>query len=188
VRRGINEAASILFRRRWRRRLLPFLVAATRLRRVREKNPIDAPEPYRTHWISNIQAAVILTLLDTLADNLAARRERVSAYRKLLGRNSSLTLIPHREGSACVTQVVKIHPTAAIADRTDVVLARLRSAGYEVNGSYIPLHLISEYSGFARKRPYFADRAWPHLIELPCEPDVPMHEVERLADLLLHAC
>jgi dTDP-4-amino-4,6-dideoxygalactose transaminase len=188
VRCGISEAASILFSRRWRRRLLPILVAASCLRRSQEKKPTEPLKPYKRHWISNIQAAVVLTLLNTVADNLAARRERVSAYRKLLGRNSSLTLIPHREGSACVTQVVKIHPTAAIADRSDIVLSRLRSAGYEVNGSYIPLHLSSEYRGFARKRPYFADRVWPHLIELPCEPDVPMHEVERIADVLLHAC
>jgi dTDP-4-amino-4,6-dideoxygalactose transaminase len=184
VQHEISDTASILFWRRWRRKLLPILVAGSRLRKFREKNPSSPPEPYRKEWISNLAAAVVLTLLDTVTQNLAARRQRVCAYRQLLGGNDSLALVPHREGSACVTQVVQIQPTPDSADRSDIILSRLRSAGYEVKGSYIPLHLVSQYSGFARKTPQFAERVWPHLIELPCEPDVSMDEVERIVSIV----
>jgi dTDP-4-amino-4,6-dideoxygalactose transaminase len=92
--------------------------------------------------------------------------------------------MPHSAGSACLTQVVKIEPVGSNAERAEAILDRLRHEGYEVKGSYIPLHCFPEYGGFAPKLPRHADRVWPHLIELPCEPDVPLPEVERIATLI----
>jgi dTDP-4-amino-4,6-dideoxygalactose transaminase len=63
------------------------------------------------------------------------------------------------------------------------VLERLRESGYEVQGSYIPLHCLPEFRECASKLPV-ADAIWPHLIELPCEPDVPLIEVERIAEVI----
>jgi dTDP-4-amino-4,6-dideoxygalactose transaminase len=85
----------------------------------------------------------------------------------------------------CLNQVVKIEPRRHRRyDAADAVLERLRESGYEVQGSYIPLHCLPEFREYAPRLPVFADGIWPHLIEPPCEPDVPLMEVERIADVL----
>ena len=183
LRRKLRQLFSTLLWRRWRQKLLPVLILLRRLQRKKPESPNVVPGPSPREGLSNLDSAVILTLIETLAQNIAARRARAQRYREMLMKAPGVTLIAHGTGSVCLTQVVKIEPDRD-AERVDRILERLRCAGYEVKGSYIPLHCFAEYGGFAPKLPRYADRVWPHLIELPCEPDVALPEVERIANVI----
>jgi dTDP-4-amino-4,6-dideoxygalactose transaminase len=183
LRRKLQQLFSTLLWRRWRQKLLPVLVMLRRFQPKKPESPNVVPDPSPRENLSNLDSAVILTLIETLAQNIAARRERAQRYREILMKAPGIALIAHGAGSVCLTQVVKIEPDRD-TERADRILERLRGAGYEVKGSYIPLHCFSEYSGFAPKLPLYADRVWPYLIELPCEPDVALPEVERIANVV----
>jgi dTDP-4-amino-4,6-dideoxygalactose transaminase len=183
LRRKLRQLFSTLLWRRWRQKLLPVLIMLRRLQRKKPESPNVIPDPSPRENLSNLDSAVILTLIETLAQNIAARRERAQRYREILMKAPGITLIAHITGSVCLTQVVKIEPDRD-SERADWILERLRYAGYEVKGSYIPLHCFPEYSGFAPKLPRYADRVWSHLVELPCEPDVALADVERIGIIL----
>jgi dTDP-4-amino-4,6-dideoxygalactose transaminase len=122
--------------------------------------------------------------MQTLAGNIAARRSRVRAYQELLGGVAGLTLIPHRTGSACLTQVIRVLPDRRGEDRAARLIEVLGSAGYEVQGSYVPIHLLPDYEQWVRERLPRAERVWGDLIELPCEPEVSLDHVERIASIV----
>jgi perosamine synthetase len=183
ARRKLEQVFSTVFWRRWRKKLLPFRVILHRLLSKKQQDPNLIPGPSPRETLSNLDSAVILTLIETLEQNIAARRERARCYRKILMNVPGITVIAHGAGSACLTQVVKIEPQGD-AERADTILERLRSTGYEIQGSYIPLHCMPAYRKYAPRVPIFADQIWPHVIELPCEPDVPLPEVERIAQLI----
>jgi dTDP-4-amino-4,6-dideoxygalactose transaminase len=129
----------------------------------------------------NLDAAVALTLLDTLEENLCARRERVSAYRELLGAEPRLKLIAHGAGSACLTQVVQV-ARDGIDDRpARRAIAALREQGFEVTGSFRPLHLAPPWRPYAGGPLALAERVWEDLFELPCEPSISLAQVGRAA-------
>ncbi|MPZ77108.1 MAG: hypothetical protein GEU77_11355 [Deltaproteobacteria bacterium] len=151
---------------------------------ARIADPDVAPAPYRKETMANLSAAVASSLMRTLRENVAARRARVRAYQVLLGTEQGLTLVPHRIGSACLTQVVRVLPKARRDDLSSDVLAALNGAGYEVQGSYIPIHLLPPYRQLARKSFPHTDRVWADLIELPCEPAVSFEHVERIAAIV----
>lgn len=169
----LTRAAGVTVWRRWRRWSLPLQVA------LRRMLPAEAATAYAGRSMANLDATVASSLLDTLDANLAARRARVDEYRALLGDEVSWGLVPHAAGSACLTQVVSFHggEHAALA-----VVKTLRDHGYEVDRSYRPLHLQSAYERHARGALPNAARAWPSLVELPCEPTVRMEDVRRIAE------
>ena len=134
--------------------------------------------------MANINAAVAVSLMQTLSENIAARRARVDAYRELLGTEKGLALIPHRRGSACLTQVVRVLPKRRGEDSASEIVQALCRAGYEIQGSYVPIHLLSGYQQFLREPLPHAERVWADLIELPCEPDVSFAHVEHIAAVL----
>jgi dTDP-4-amino-4,6-dideoxygalactose transaminase len=164
---------STLIIRRWRRWTFPFARTKT--------SPDKPPVPYRRERMSNLNAAVASSLMRTLGENIAARRVRVQVYQQLLSSEEPLELIPHRSGSACLTQVVRVLPRRRGDDPAARVIAALGSAGYEVQGSYVPIHLLSPYEKFLRTSLPYAERVWADLIELPCEPDVSLDDVRRIA-------
>jgi len=170
---------SVLARRRWRRWTRP-LVAA--LRNKDALGPDAPPRPYRKEQMANLNAAVALTLLQSLGDNIAERRARVRRYAELLQGVDGLELIPHRPGSACLTQVLRI--PARRGDRAAEVIHALRRAGYEVQGSYVPIHRLSNYSMCVWDNVSRTERIWSELIELPCEPDVKLGHLERIAAIV----
>jgi dTDP-4-amino-4,6-dideoxygalactose transaminase len=163
---------------------LPVSVLLRRLQVKKPEDPNQLPEPSPRETLSNLDSAIILTLIETLAQNIAARRARAQLYREFFMNAPGMSLVPHSAGSACLTQVVKIDPDRNHGERAGAMIERLRDQGYEVKGSYIPLHCFPEYREFAPKCPAYADRVWPHLIELPCEPDAPLPEIARLAQLI----
>ena len=122
--------------------------------------------------------------LQTLDENLAARRARVRAYQDLLKSDERLRLIAHQPGSACLSQVVRVLPGPRGNDLSAHLVEALHSAGYEVQGSYVPIHLLACYRGWARQRLPYAERVWSDLIELPCEPEVSLTHVERIARII----
>jgi dTDP-4-amino-4,6-dideoxygalactose transaminase len=134
--------------------------------------------------LSNFNAAVALSLLQTLDANIAARRARVRAYQHLLGSDNRLELIAHQPGSACLSQIIHILPGHRRSDLAAHLVEALRSAGYEVQGSYVPIHLVDCYQTWARQRLPYAERVWSDLIELPCEPEVSLAEIERIAGIV----
>lgn len=172
---------STLIWRRWRRWTLPM----HHLRLSEDSvGPEALPSSYRRERLANLNAAVALTLVQTLQENIEARRVRVRAYRELLRDQSALELIPHRPGSACLAQVVRIRRKRPSADLAVAVADALRNAGYEVQGSYVPLHHLPDCSMCVWDRLPHADRVWSDLVELPCEPAVSLNRVEQIAAIV----
>jgi dTDP-4-amino-4,6-dideoxygalactose transaminase len=171
---------STLIRRRWRRWTFPLdsLLPA-------KAEPNDPPLSYRREGMANISAAVALALTRTLDENIAARRERVRIYRELLGNAERLQLIPHRPGSACLTQVIRVLPRRSREDTAARAIDALRADGYEVQGSYLPIHLMPAYDRWRRQALPHTEEVWPNLIELPCEPEVRLPDAELIAGIVL---
>ena len=181
---AMRGLVSTLVWRRWRRWTLPLGAVFPR---VNEPGPDVAPALYRKEAMANLSAAVALSLAANLEQNLSARRARVEAYQELLATEERLALIPHRRGSACLTQVLRILPRRSGDDLSAKVVDMLGDAGYEVQGSYLPIHLLSDYQPWVRKGLPYAARVWDQLIELPCEPEVSFAHVERIAAIVKRA-
>ena len=175
----LRNLMSTLVCRRWRRWTLPLLS-----RVMSSAGPNAPPAAYRIESMANLNAAVAVSLMRTLRENIAARRARVDAYRELLGTEKGLALIPHRRGSACLTQVVRVLPRRRGEDSASEIVQALCRAGYEVQGSYVPIHTLSGYQQFVRRSLTHTERVWAELIELPCEPDVSFENVERIAAIV----
>jgi dTDP-4-amino-4,6-dideoxygalactose transaminase len=173
----LARLASTVVLRRWRGWTLPF---HRLLSRDHERSPDLPPAGYRQENMTNLSAAVAGSLMESLPENLRARRARVDAYRELLSDCEGLELIAHRPGSACLTQVIRVLPQRA-DDGATALIAALGEAGIEVQGSYMPIHLL----GWARQAVWdrlpFTDQVWADLVELPCEPSVSMADVESIA-------
>ena len=174
----LRNLMSTVVSRRLRRWTLPLLS------RPKTAGPDEPPAPYRKEAMANIDAAVAVSLMQTLRENITARRERVAAYQELLGNEERLKLIPHRPGSACLTQVVRVLPSRRDEDSASEIIQALDRAGFEVQGSYVPIHLLPNYRKCVWDRLGYAERIWADLIELPCEPDVSFAYVERIAAVL----
>ena len=175
----LRRCFSTLIRNRWGRRF----TALAKLR-ASHSDPTALPPRYEREAMPNVYAAVAVTLVEKLTEHIGARRERVRAYRELLEQKASLELIPHRRSSACLTQVVRVLPRKRSRDiATDVVNA-LIAEGYEVQGSYVPLHLIPGLGACVWDRLPYADRIWSDLIELPCEPFLSFDDLARIATIV----
>jgi dTDP-4-amino-4,6-dideoxygalactose transaminase len=166
---------------RWRRWTRPLQRA---LGRGGNAGPAASPAPYRREAMANLQAAVASSLVQTLAENIVARRTRARLYRKLLGGEARLELIAHRSGSACLTQVVRVPPTHRRQDAAAALISALGAAGYEVQGSYVPIHLLGSFPQCVWDRLPYAERIWSELLELPCEPGVSLEQVEQIAAIV----
>ncbi len=178
---SLSDLLSTIVWRRWRRWTLPLHAA---LSQRTGGGPVSPPDAYENAAMANLNAAVALTLVRSLSENVNARRERVRAYQKLLGTEPRLRLIPHQPGSACLTQVIQVLGRGRDSDLSAVVIEALAREGYEVQGSYIPIHLIPAYESYARDSLPNVERVWPDLIELPCEPDVSFDDVERITTIV----
>ena len=175
----LQNLLSTLVWRRWRRWTAP--LSNIRSRRVDPSAPLSA---YRRESMANLNAAVAASLLETLDENLAARRARVRAYQSLLGNEERLALIRHRPGSACLTQVVRVLPTNRNRDLASALVEALGAAGYEIQGSYVPIHLLGIFPGCVWDRLSYSERVWSDLIELPCDPGVSLEDVGRIAAIV----
>jgi dTDP-4-amino-4,6-dideoxygalactose transaminase len=164
--------------RRWTRPLQPLFNPG------RSRHPDALLSSYRRETMANLNAAVASSLLERLTENIAGRRARVKAYRELLGAEERLTLIAHRAGSACLTQVVRIPPSRGGVDLAARVVEALGGAGYEIQGSYVPIHLFPPFHCWATRRLRRAEQVWADLVELPCEPEVSLDHVERIAAIV----
>src|SRR5262245_4506959 len=172
-----RKLLSTLLLRRWRRWTSP----AQKLFSVATRKSPDTPAtPYSRERMANLNAAAASSLLATLDENIAARRARVFAYRDLLGGDARVQLISHRAGSACLTQVMRVPPRRR-RDLATFLITALGRAGYEVQGSYVPIHLLASYPNCVWDRLPNAERVWADLIELPCEPSVSLNDIERIA-------
>jgi perosamine synthetase len=185
---GILNSLQSLFStavwRRWRRWTRPLHRA---LCRGSSRGPDSPPDEYKKEAMANLNAAVALTLVRSLRENLNARRQRARAYQELLGAERNLMLVPHEPGSACLTQVIRVLPRRRAHDLSTSLIEALAREGYEVQGSYVPIHLIPTYESYVRGPLPNAERVWPDLVELPCEPDVSFDDVERIAVIVKQA-
>lgn len=177
----LGRFLSTLIWRCWRRWTLPMRHLPFSEDTV---GPEALPSSYRRERLANLNAAVALTLVQTLQENIEARRVRVRAYRELLRDQSAMDLIPHGTGSACLAQVVRIRRKRPSEDLAVAVTDALRNAGYEVQGSYVPLHRLSDCSMCVWDRLPHADRVWSDLVELPCDPDVNLNRVGQIAAIV----
>lgn len=175
----LRRCLSTMFWNRWRRWTAPFA-------KIRSTNadPGKAPSPYPKESMANLNAAVAASLIHALRENIAARRARVRAYQQLLGNDERLALIPHRSGSACLTQVVRVLSKSRTRDRASDAVKALAAAGYEIQGSYVPIHLLASFPQCVWDRLPYSERVWSNLIELPCEPSVDLDDLERIAAIL----
>lgn len=170
---GMRNALAVLLWRRWRRFTLPVKVALSRVM-PGARRPRPLPGAMR-----NLDAAVALTLLDTLGANLSKRRERVAAYQQMLASEPGLRLIPHAPGSACLTQVV--HVQAVSACTAAQIISTLRERGIEASRSFEPLHLSPAGRQYSHGPLPQAEDIWQDLVELPCEPGVSLSQVRAVA-------
>ena len=175
----LGRCLSTLTWNRWGHWLAPFTKLGSR-----HPDPAGMPSPYRRASMANVYAAVAVTLVDRLTEHIAARRERVRAYQQLLGQNGSLELIPHRSGSACLTQVVRVLPRKRSRDVAMEVVNALATKKYAIRGSYVPLHLIPGLSACVWDRLPHADRIWSDLIELPCGPGLGFDDLAKIATIV----
>jgi len=174
----ITSFLSTLLWRRWRRWTLPMQAVFSN---GRSRGPNELPSPYRKQRMANLNAAVALTLLQSLRANIAARQARVGAFRELLGGVEGLQLVPHRTGSACLAQVARVLSNRNRRDLASRVINALGRAGYEIQGSYVPIHLLSNFDQCVWDQLPYSERVWADLFELPCEPNVSLDHVERIA-------
>ena len=172
---------STLVWRRWRRRTLWLREL---LGRADDNDPETIPNHYRSEYLANLNAAVALSLAQSLNENIEARRLRARAYGELLGDAPGLEVIRHQPGSACLTQVVRVASGRRKEDLAAAVTDALGAAGYEARGSYVPLHRLARCSMCVWESLPHADRVWSDLIELPCEPGVDLDEIERVAAIV----
>jgi dTDP-4-amino-4,6-dideoxygalactose transaminase len=177
----LQKCMLTLFWGRWRGWTLPIyeLIYCADAR-----NPEAPPSSYRKEQLANLNAAVALSLVESLQANIETRRARVQAYRELLGDLERLELIRHGPGSACLTQVVRVAKNRSTDDLASTVIEALRSAGYEIQGSYLPMHRLLYCSMCVWANLTYADKVWSNLIELPCEPDVSLKQVEQIAAIV----
>jgi dTDP-4-amino-4,6-dideoxygalactose transaminase len=175
----LRRCFSTLIRNRWGRRF-----TALAKPRGSHSDPTALPSRYGREAMANVYAAVAVTLVERLTEHIGARRERVRAYRELLGQKGSLELIPHRLGSACLRQVVRVLPRKRGRDMATDVVNALIAEGYVVQGSYVPLHLIPSLGACVWDRLPYADRIWSDLIELPCEPSLSFDDLARIATIV----
>lgn len=175
----LRRCFSTLIRNRWRRQLAPLMKL-----RGSHSDPTMIPPRYEREAMANVYAAVAVSLVKRLTEHIGARRERVRAYRELLGEKASLELISHRLGSACLTQVVRVLPRKRSRDVPADIVNALVAEGYEVRGSYVPLHLIAALEPCVWDRLPYADRIWSDLIELPCEPSLSFDDLARIATIV----
>jgi dTDP-4-amino-4,6-dideoxygalactose transaminase len=182
---ALRKLAATQFHRRWRRWTLPLQSA---LRRQNRSDPHAPPARYEARGMANLQAAVALSLMHTLDENLAARRARVAAYRDLVSDEEELELIPHRSGSACLTQVVRLRARWNGDDAAARLIAVLGENGYEVQGSYVPIQFLRRFERCVWDALPHTERVWADLVELPCEPSVDMNEIERISSVVKKFC
>jgi len=179
---SLRALSSTLLWHRWRRWTLPVLSCF-----LSSADPAALPAPYRVESMANLNAAVAVSLMRTLRENITARRARVDAYRELLGAEKGLELIPHRPGSACLTQVVRLLLKRRGEDSASEIIQALGRAGFEVQGSYVPIHLLPRYRQWLRTPLAHAQQVWSDLIELPCEPSVSFAQADRIAAIVKRA-
>ena len=175
---------STLFWHRWRRWTRPIEQIIGRTKDA----PTQPPTPYRKEWMANLNAAVASSVMHNLDENIAARRQRVRLYRELLAQEQRLELVGHQPGSACLTQVIRILPKRRGEDAASTLITDLGAAGYEARGSYLPIHVLSSFNGCVWDRLQNADRVWPDLVELPCEPSLSLTDVDRIAAIVKKNC
>jgi len=179
---ALQNFLSTLVWRRWRGWTFPLNHV---LARKASPGPETPAEAYRKERMANLNAAVALTLLCSLHENISARRDSVRGYRELLGDEEALELVPHRPGSAALAQVVRVlRKRRRSVDLAAALVDALRSAGYEVQGSYVPIHRLSDCAMCVWDQLPYAEKVWPDLIELPCEPHVSMKHVEQIAAIV----
>jgi len=146
--------------------------------------PDTPPVPYRRESMSHLAAVVAASLLQSLPENFSARRARVRLYREALGNCPGIELIAHGTASACLAQVIRVLPTRRHHDMASRVIQSLGAAGYEIQGSYLPIHLLASFGQCVWDGLPYAERVWADLVELPCEPSVSLTDIARIAELV----
>jgi dTDP-4-amino-4,6-dideoxygalactose transaminase len=97
-----------------------------------------------------------------------------------LGGFDRVDLVHHREGSACLCQVLRVNP-AADGDNVDRLRLALAREGYEVTRSYKPLRMSC--SALTKGPPTSVlDSQWKNLLELPTEPSLRLGDLTRICD------
>ena len=64
------------------------------------------------------------------------------------------------------------------------VIEALGRAGYEVQGSYVPIHLLQNSAAVLWDPLPQTDRVWADLVELPCEPEISLASVKKIAAIV----
>ena len=144
-------------------------------------SPDAVPTAYRLESMNHLAAAVAASLLRTLDQNIAARRGRARIYREALKNCPGVELIAHQTGSACLSQVIRVEPRRRGEDGASRLIGTLAAEGYEVRGSYLPIHLLRSMNHCVWDRLPYAERVWADLVELPCEPSVSLDDVTKIA-------
>ena len=176
----IQASLSTVMWRRWSKWTLPLWVIMSKYK----SGESDSSE-YVQARMANLDAAIALTLLENIEENIRFRQERAHLYQDLLRANGRIQLIPYQSGSVYLSQVARLR-TSEPAE-VDRILKILRDNGFAVCRSYTPLHIQPRFQQFRRRPLQTVDKTWPFLFELPCEPDVRIKDVRRICSLIVKA-
>jgi dTDP-4-amino-4,6-dideoxygalactose transaminase len=80
--------------------------------------------------------------------------------------------------------VIRFLPRRGGRDLAAGAIAALERTGYELQGSYVPIHLLNHFGMCVWDHLPHADRIWADLVELPCEPEVGLDHVEQIAGIV----
>jgi dTDP-4-amino-4,6-dideoxygalactose transaminase len=79
---------------------------------------------------------------------------------------------------------MRVLPQRRSEDVTAQIISALGEAGYEVQGSYMPIHQMADFPQCVWDRLPNTEQVWSDLIELPCEPDIALEHLEHIAAII----
>jgi len=79
---------------------------------------------------------------------------------------------------------VRVLPRSRDRDFASEMIEAFAIEGYDVQGSYVPIHLLGNFRGCVWDSLPYSERVWPDLVELPCEPSVTLDDIERIAAIV----
>lgn len=134
--------------------------------------------------MDDIQAAVLLTKLERLHDDIARRARLAAAYGEQLADVPGVLRLPTVVARAAATTPV-FYVYLAEFERRDALAAHLAAAGIETEVYYPrPLHLQPCFADLGHREGDFphAERACRHALALPLYPDLELDAVQVVCD------
>lgn len=137
--------------------------------------------------MTDIQAALGLSQLERLNENIAKRRMVADLYKDLLGDNPYFDLPVEKEYAQSAYHLYPIRLKDHLIDRKKEVFAALRDAGLWVQTHYIPVHTQPYYRqhGYEEVSLPVSEKYYRSEISIPMYHSLERADVKEIADRIL---